>query len=101
MSAKQAEHAGRRRSMSFQTQKPVAARRRLDTEVSVCQPITTAKTAVIEEPISRNGKCAFVPGKNDAKASFIKETWYGARQDISKSAIFDKNLLQGGGVIIK
>ena len=35
--------------------------------------ITVAKTAVIEEPISRNGESAFVPDKNGVKTPFIEE----------------------------
>ena len=35
--------------------------------------ITVAKTAVIEEPVSRNGNCAFVTDKNGVKTPFIEE----------------------------
>ena len=49
---------------------------------------SAAKTRCKEEPISRNGNCAFAPDKNDAKASFIEEDTEG-----QAAGVFDPEAL--------
>ena len=54
------------------------------------------KTPFIEEPVSRNGKCAFVPDKNGVKTPFIEEENMNlnlATESVSLLTVFIQGLL--------